>query len=77
MVGVKQIFVTVGNEAKIQFLIERFGLSRSVIFNSRNADFFPEIMRETSGQGVDVVLNSLSGELLHTSVCVLAKICLK
>lgn len=24
-------------------------------------------MRETQGQGVDVVLNSLSGELLHTS----------
>ena len=24
-------------------------------------------MRETSGKGVDLVLNSLSGELLHTS----------
>ena len=24
-------------------------------------------MRETNGRGVDIVLNSLSGELLHTS----------
>lgn len=27
----------------------------------------PEVKRETNGRGVDIVLNSLSGELLHTS----------
>ncbi|KAB8301503.1 hypothetical protein EYC80_003356 [Monilinia laxa] len=41
------------------------GLGR--IFNSRNSSFLPEIMREANGYGLDVVLNSLSGDLLHAS----------
>ncbi|EFE33181.1 uncharacterized protein ARB_07933 [Trichophyton benhamiae CBS 112371] len=62
-----QIFATVGNEEKVQYLVNEFGIPRHHIFNSRNADFLPGIMRETGGRGVDVVLNSLSGKLLHTS----------
>lgn len=27
----------------------------------------PDLMRQTRGRGVDIVLNSLSGELLHAS----------
>lgn len=44
-----------------------FDIPRNHIFNSRNASFLPELMRETNGRGVDVVLNSLSGDLLHSS----------
>ncbi|GBF65175.1 highly reducing polyketide synthase [Trichophyton mentagrophytes] len=62
-----QIFATVGNEEKVEYLVNKFGIPRHRIFNSRNADFLPGIMRETGGRGVDVVLNSLSGKLLHTS----------
>ncbi|EGE05508.1 fatty acid synthase S-acetyltransferase [Trichophyton equinum CBS 127.97] len=62
-----QIFATVGNEEKVEHLVNKFGIPRHHIFNSRNADFLPGIMRETGGRGVDVVLNSLSGKLLHTS----------
>lgn len=44
-----------------------FGIPRSHIFNSRNNTFLPDLLRETNGRGADIVLNSLAGELLHTS----------
>ncbi|KAK3324348.1 hypothetical protein B0T19DRAFT_464372 [Cercophora scortea] len=66
-VGVENIFATVGNEEKVQFLVDNFGIPRGHIFNSRDASFRPALMLETAGRGVDVVLNSLSGELLHAS----------
>jgi hypothetical protein len=47
--------------------MQTHGIPRNRIFNSRNADFLPEILRETNGPGVDLVLNSLAGELLHAS----------
>lgn len=59
--------MTVSNEEKRQFLIENFGLSRDCMFNSRDASFLSGIKKATDGRGVDLVLNSLSGELLHTS----------
>ena len=39
--------------------------------NSRSLDFAQEIMSATDGQGVDVVLNSLSGEFIPKSIAVL------
>lgn len=47
--------------------MDTFGLERNCIFNSRDASFLQDVMRETNGKGVDLVLNSLSGELLHAS----------
>lgn len=66
MVGA-EIYCTVGNEPKRQYLIEKMGIPNNRIFNSRDQSFLPDLMRETNGRGVDVVLNSLSGELLHAS----------
>ena len=43
------------------------GIPRDHIFNSRNNSFLADVKRKTNGRGVDLVLNSLSGELLHTS----------
>jgi len=40
--------------------------------NSRTLDFVQEVMQKTDGRGVDLVLNSLSGEALKKSVGVLA-----
>lgn len=37
------------------------------MFNSRNIKFAADIRRETGGRGVDVILNSLIGELLDES----------
>lgn len=48
--------------------MKTFNIPRDRIFNSRTSEFLPGILRETGGKGVDVVLNSLSGELLHASV---------
>ncbi|CAG8024491.1 unnamed protein product [Penicillium nalgiovense] len=62
-----EIYATVGNDRKVAHLMENFGLPRERIFNSRNTSFQPDLMRATAGRGVDVVLNSLSGNLLHAS----------
>ncbi|KAL4814485.1 hypothetical protein BDW67DRAFT_186683 [Aspergillus spinulosporus] len=65
-VGAK-IYATVGNDEKAQYLVDTFGIPRSHIFHSRNASFYDDLMRETGGRGADIVLSSLSGELLRTS----------
>ncbi|KAI1374459.1 hypothetical protein F4677DRAFT_461487 [Hypoxylon crocopeplum] len=67
------IYATVGSEQKVEYLMSRFGIPRSRIFNSRDASFVEGVMRETGGRGVDLVLNSLSGELLHESWRCVAK----
>jgi NADPH:quinone reductase-like Zn-dependent oxidoreductase len=66
MVGA-EIFATVGSQEKIDYLMKNFGIPRHRIFNSRDDSFYDDVMRETGNQGVDLVLNSLSGHLLHTS----------
>ncbi len=62
-----QIFVTVGNDEKARYLMETFHIPRCCIFHSRDTSFLADVMRETGNRGVDLVLNSLSGELLHAS----------
>ena len=47
--------------------MEMHNIPRDHIFNSRDESFKDDILRATNGKGVDVVLNSLSGELLHAS----------
>ncbi|KAK3318237.1 KR domain-containing protein [Apodospora peruviana] len=66
MVGAK-IYCTVSNAEKIDFLVKRFGIPRTHIFNSQDSSFLRHVMAATNGWGVNVVLNSLSGELLHAS----------
>ncbi|KAL4793757.1 acyl transferase domain-containing protein [Aspergillus venezuelensis] len=61
------IYATVGSEDKVQYLIDTFEIPRSHIFHSRDSSFHPNLMRETNGRGVDIVLSSLSGDLLRTS----------
>ncbi|KFZ19179.1 hypothetical protein V501_00783 [Pseudogymnoascus sp. VKM F-4519 (FW-2642)] len=72
MLGV-EIYVTVGNEEKVQYLMNNYNLVRERIFNSRDDSFLRGIMRATNDCGVDLVLNSLSGELLHASWKCVAK----
>lgn len=57
------IFVTVGDNTKMKFIMETYGIPESHIFSSRAISFVGGIKRLTSGRGVDVVLNSLSGYL--------------
>lgn len=61
------VYSTVSTEEKKDFLVENLGVKRENIFNSRDSSFLPAIMAATDGKGVDVVLNSLVGDLLHDS----------
>jgi len=53
--------------------MDTHGLPRERIFHSRNDCFLHDILQATGGRGVDMVLNSLSGELLHSSWQCVAK----
>ncbi|RYO92343.1 hypothetical protein DL766_010347 [Monosporascus sp. MC13-8B] len=68
-----EIYTTVGNKEKADYLMETCGIPRGRIFDSRNTSFVDGILRETNGKGVDVALNSLSGELLHATWRCIAK----
>ncbi|KAL7624922.1 hypothetical protein AAE478_004136 [Parahypoxylon ruwenzoriense] len=62
-----EIFATVGFEEKKKHLVNNFGIPSDHIFYSRNTSFAQGIKRVTNGYGVDVVLNSLSGDALRAS----------
>ncbi|KAH9885669.1 hypothetical protein F4778DRAFT_798830 [Xylariomycetidae sp. FL2044] len=62
-----EVFATMGSESKKQLLMERFGIPDTHILYSRNTSFAQGIRRLTNGAGVDVILNSLSGESLRAS----------
>ncbi|KAI1116621.1 hypothetical protein F5Y14DRAFT_49656 [Nemania sp. NC0429] len=62
-----EVFATVGFGSKRQFLTDTFGIPEDHIFYSRNTSFAQAIKRMTGGTGVDVVLNSLSGQALRAT----------
>ncbi|PTB44904.1 hypothetical protein M441DRAFT_53996 [Trichoderma asperellum CBS 433.97] len=64
MVGA-EIYATVGSADKKQFIMDKYGIPDSHIFYSRDATFGPAVREATGGRGVDVVLNSLAGDLLR------------
>lgn len=47
--------------------MKNYDIPRKNISNSRDLSFVADIMCLTNNRGVDMVLNSLSGELLHGS----------
>ncbi|KAI1307179.1 putative polyketide synthase [Xylaria venustula] len=61
------IYATVSSPEKIAFLVEKIGVSRENVFYSRDNTFLAAVMGATNSRGVDVVLNSISGEQLHAS----------
>lgn len=65
--GVGDIYATVGNEEKKRYLVEHFGLRSENIFSSHDTRFAEKIKVQTRGRGVNVILNSLVGDLLHES----------
>lgn len=67
-----QIYVTVGTEEKRKFLESNYGIPRSRMFSSRTSEFSRKIMRATGGKGVNVIINSLVGELLDESWRIMA-----
>lgn len=67
------IYTTASSKEKAKYLVENLQIPEQHIFSSRNSSFCDGIMRETAGKGVDLVLNSLSGDLLHVTWRCLAK----
>ena len=61
------IFVTVGTEEKKHFLHKDYGIPYERMFSSRTTQFASEIMAATNNKGVDMILNSLTGDLLDES----------
>jgi phthiocerol/phenolphthiocerol synthesis type-I polyketide synthase C len=63
-----EVYATVGSEEKRDFL-RLLGVNR--LYDSRSLTFADGILADTAGEGVDVVLNSLSGDALGRSLDVL------
>ncbi|HYL99571.1 MAG TPA: SDR family oxidoreductase, partial [Blastocatellia bacterium] len=64
-----EIFATAGSDEKRRFL-QSLGIEH--VMDSRSLAFADEVMKRTGGEGVDVVLNSLSGEFIARGLSVLA-----
>ncbi|KAJ5683110.1 type I iterative polyketide synthase [Penicillium macrosclerotiorum] len=60
-----EVFVTVGSVEKKHFLMTQYGLPEDHILYSRDTSFGRGIRRATNDEGVDVVVNSLAGDLLR------------
>jgi NADPH:quinone reductase-like Zn-dependent oxidoreductase len=52
--------------------MKTFGIPAERIFSSRTTDFSNQIMIITNGEGIDVILNSLTGDLLDESWRIIA-----
>lgn len=63
-----EIYATAGNEEKRAYL-RSIGVSH--IMDSRSLTFADEILRITDGLGIDMVLNSLSGEAIAKGISIL------
>jgi acyl transferase domain-containing protein/acyl carrier protein len=64
-----EVYATAGNDTKRAYL-QTQGVQN--VYDSRSLDFADEIMRDTGGEGVDVVLNVLHGEAQQKSIGLLA-----
>ncbi|RDA88663.1 hypothetical protein CP532_4032 [Ophiocordyceps camponoti-leonardi (nom. inval.)] len=62
-----RVIATVGSEAKRKLVTELFGIPAERVLYSRDTSFAGGVRRLTDGRGVDVVLNSLSGDMMRAS----------
>ncbi len=64
-----EVFATAGNHEKREFL-RSMGVHR--VFDSRSLEFAAQVLEATGGRGVDLALNSLSGEFIPATLSVMA-----
>ena len=64
-----RILATAGSEEK-RALLRQSGIAD--VFDSRSLDFVGQVLDATEGRGVDLVLNSLAGDMIDRSLDVLA-----
>ncbi|KAL0938515.1 polyketide synthase [Colletotrichum truncatum] len=65
-----RIFATAGTPERRDYLRQSYHLTE--VFDSRTTEFREQILRATKGKGVDVIVNSLSGNLLQATWDVVA-----
>jgi acyl transferase domain-containing protein/NADPH:quinone reductase-like Zn-dependent oxidoreductase/NADP-dependent 3-hydroxy acid dehydrogenase YdfG/acyl carrier protein len=63
-----EIFATAGSPDKRAYL-QSLGVRH--VYDSRTLAFAEEVLRDTNGEGVDLVLNSLAGEAIPKSISIL------
>lgn len=63
-----EIYTTAGTEEKRDFL-RLLGINH--VYDSRSLSFAEEIMADTQGEGVNVILNSLAGEAINRNLSIL------
>ncbi len=63
-----EVYATAGTEEKRDF-VRMLGVEH--VYDSRTLDFAEQILADTQGEGVDVVLNSLAGEAIRRNLQVL------
>ncbi|SEO94974.1 Acyl transferase domain-containing protein [Flavobacterium sp. CF108] len=64
-----EIYATTGSEEKMDYL-RSIGINH--VYSSRSLDFAKEILEDTQGKGVDVILSALPKEMLYQSLSILA-----
>lgn len=62
-----EVFATVGSVEKRDLLMNTYGIPQDHILSSRDLTFAQGIKRLTKGRGVDVAVNSLSGDALRAT----------
>lgn len=60
-----EVFATASTVEK-RALLKAMGVEH--VYDSRSLNFYDAILQDTNGEGVDIVLNSLSGPALHNSL---------
>ncbi|KAI0178953.1 putative polyketide synthase [Hypoxylon sp. FL1284] len=60
-----RVFATVASDEEKQYVATTFNLPPNQIFSSHTSSFAAAVLNETSGHCVEVVLNTLSGDLLR------------
>jgi len=63
-----EVYATAGSDEKRDF-VNLLGADH--VFDSRSLDYAEQILSVTQGEGVDVVLNSLSGEAIRRNISIL------
>ncbi|CAG8888284.1 unnamed protein product [Penicillium egyptiacum] len=66
------VFATAGSDSEQKFLREACGLDANHIFSSTDTSFAQQTLDATNGNGVDVVLNNLSGKSIAATLSCLS-----
>lgn len=68
-----EVFTTVESEDDQELLVKNYAVKQENIFQLRDSNFLSAVLAATKGRGVDVVLNSLTGDQLNDSLRCCAK----